>query len=62
MEEDIQVRLYYTMIFKALTSKTNIGVFKTNQKTAQISSPIADPIMIIRQEEHHDKNAVLIHL
>ena len=47
MEEDIPVKLYYTMIVKALTSKTGLDVFKTDQKPAAIASPIPDPIMII---------------
>lgn len=62
MGEDIPVKLYYTMILKALTSKTGIDVFKTDRKTAAIPSPIPDPIMIISRVEHHDKYAVLIHL
>lgn len=54
------VRLYYTMSFRALPSKTGMDAYKTNQKTAPIPSPIPDPIIIITQVE--PKYAVLIHL
>lgn len=48
VEEDIPVRLYYIHYdFKALTAKTGIYVFKTDQTTAAISSSIPDPAMII---------------